>query len=97
MVLVGTGCLASPRLQVRQLHSEVALQATPPHPSFSKKTPSCVNSARQNEDILDLEPCIIDTAQCPRYTFYTDARRWKAATNTERLLFCRLQTLGDTL
>lgn len=37
----------------------------------AKEPPSCVNSTRQNEDITDLEPCIIYTAQCLRYTFNT--------------------------
>lgn len=39
--------------------------------SPAKKTPSCVNATRQNEDISDLEPCIIYTARCPRYAFNT--------------------------
>lgn len=74
MALVGTRCLASPLLQVKQQHSEVALQAnrSVSHLIFLllslAKPSSCVNLTRQNEVITnreDLESCIIYKVQCP--------------------------------
>lgn len=113
MALVGTHCLASPLLQVKQQHSKVALQAnrSVSHLIFLllslAKPSSCVNLTRQNEVITnreDLESCIIYKVQCPWYTFNT-LKSQKEEKKKNRLTregccfstFCRLRTRSETL